>query len=203
MQSSAHRWLILIVLVTLSALLQAASDHPVEQGSPRWPTEDTLYQVSDWTIGPLTVERESRAQYIIRTYDRSDGTHATLAISTSLMAKVIYRAGADVPFLGDGYTSTPAPPSMIPRVPVSGALLVRRGEESALLIHTTGERRGLLGGGALGWGMVVLDALFGRPNEYYMLRILVPLDRLDSPAATEAVRLAETLFPRLAAWYAN
>ena len=53
----------------------------------------------------------------------------------------------------------------------------------------------------MGWGAAVVDAVLGRPNDYFKVYVAAPLDRSDSPAAQDVVVLAETLFTRLSAWY--
>lgn len=203
MQGTQHRCLILVLVLAIGALVQAGLGGPRPTGAARWPTEDAVYRVDEWAMGPLAVESAHGVHHVMRTYHRADGSSATLAISTSPEAKRIYRAGADVPFLGSGYSVDPAPPSIVTPAAGYGALLVRREGELGLLLHAAGERRGLLGNGALGWGAAVLDAAVGGPNHYYLVRLLVPLDQLDSPHAAEAIKLVETLFPRLATWYAD
>ena len=203
MQSTRHRCLILVLVLAIGALLQASIEGPRKADAARWPTEDAVYGVEDWAMGPLAVESAHGVHHVVRTYRRADGASATLAISTSPEAKRIYRAGAEVPFLANGYAVEPAPPDVVPPSPSRGALLVRREGELGLLLHTAGERRGLMGSGTLGWGMVVLDAVAGQPNDYYLARVMTPLDRLDSPTVGEAVRMAETLFARVADWYAD
>ncbi len=49
----------------------------------------------------------------------------------------------------------------------------------------------------------MLDKLLGHPNDYYYLSVVVRLDGLESAQAAEAVALADTIFPRVAGWYAN
>ena len=73
-----------------------------------------------------------------------------------------------------------------------------------MLLYTFGERRGLLGNGWLGWAMYGLDTLVGRSNDYYLLRIIAPLTGRDAARdAQQAVQLADTVFPRVAAWYGS
>jgi hypothetical protein len=207
MQSVQHRCLIVIVLLLIGSLTQASLTDSHEVAPSRWPTDDALYDVSGWAVGPPSVEgilsSASGIRHIIRTYDRPNGAHATLVISTAPVAKSVHKAGADTSFLGAGYTVSPAPPGIVPPIAGGGALLVQGQGASALLLHTAGERRGLLGNGAIGWSLAILDAVLGQANDYYLFRLLVPLDRVDSPVVAEAIGLASTLFPRLAAWYAD
>ena len=68
-------------------------------------------------------------------------------------------------------------------------------------------------GYAKGWRMALPKILYGVPllalgalalgqhNDYYLIRVLVPLD--NAGAATAAARLADTLFPRVAAAYGD
>ena len=141
---------------------------------------------------------------ISRRFVRMDGsgrTVATLFIRTNTEAKNVYRYGGDLAFLGMGYTSELVPPSVVP----SGhdAYILRREGDLGLVLYTYGERRGLVGNGPNAWGLSVLDAVLGRPNDYFQASLFVPLEGLDSPVVQDAVALADTVFPRLAAWYAE
>jgi len=138
--------------------------------------------------------------YISRRYWRADGTTATLVLSTSPIAKSIYRAGADVPFHGSGYAVAPAPASIVSSSEVA-AFTARKENEEYLLLYAFGERRGLLGNGLQAWGLVALDAIFGQPNDYFLARVLAPLHELDALQAAQVAGLAERLFPRLASSY--
>ena len=52
--------------------------------------------------------------------------------------------------------------------------------------------------------MYGLDTLVGRSNDYYLLRIIAPLTGRDAARdAQQAVQLADTVFPRVAAWYGS
>jgi hypothetical protein len=51
--------------------------------------------------------------------------------------------------------------------------------------------------------LVGLDAMLGRPGDYFRASLFVPLERLDFSTVHEAVTLADTLFLRLAAWYGD
>jgi hypothetical protein len=130
------------------------------------------------------------------TYTAADaGPRATVVVSTSPIAKAIYRAGAAVPFLGNGYTVEP--------LPASGnrdAFVARRGDEAWLQVSVYGERRGQFGSGPVAWALSTLDSLLGAPSDYYLARIVVPYTPENLARATA---LADTLFPRLASYYAS
>jgi hypothetical protein len=203
MQSTQSRYLILTALLLASAWVLAGFDRPREAGVARWPIEDDTYAVPGWTMGALSSELVHGVKIITRTYRRPDGTTATLAISTSPDAKRIYRVGAEVPFLGSGYTVDPAPPSLVTPTGGRRALVVRREAEHGLLVFTYGERRGLLGNGGQGWSAVVVDAVLGQHNNYYLARVLSPLDQHNAAGVAGTVALADALFQRLASWYAT
>ena len=205
MQSTQFRCLILIgVLAVGGWLLTLIDGTRVADAAPRWPTDDGLYAVGDWITGPPVIEPRYGTQLVSRRYQRADGTQALLALWASPEAKRIYRAGPEVPFLGSGHAVDPAPPSLVPPAPGREAMTVRGDNNEAwLLLHTYGERRGLLGNGAFGWSMVALDATLGRPNDYYKAFVLAPLRSSAASDVQEVVLLADTLFGRLASWYAS
>lgn len=200
---AARRSLVLLgpLLVALALLL--ALGEPRAAAAPRWPTDDGLYQVPGWAVGPAAVESAWGTDHVTRTYQRASGPPATFALSTTPVAKSLYKSDADVPFLGSGFSVDAAPPSVVQPAPGRGAVIAYRGGEAWLMLYAFGERRGLLGNGAVGWGMAALDGLLARPNDYYLLRLLVPLAGMDAAPPTEAVALADTLFPRVAAWYSR
>jgi hypothetical protein len=203
MQTVQYRCLVLAALLAASSVVLAGFDRPREPQVSRWPTADAVFQVDGWDLGPLTVESTNGISIVSRTYRRGNGTAASLAISTSPEAKRIYRAGADVPLLDNGYSVDPAPPSLV--APANGrtALLARRGDELGLLLYSYGERRGFLGNGVLGWGLAVFDAVLGQPSDYYLARISTRLDGSAPFVPPDVVALADTVFPRLAGWYAR
>jgi hypothetical protein len=203
MQGTQFRCLILIGLFAAAASLLTGIDGPRPLAEARWPSEAATYAVDGWTASPTRVDTAHGVTFATTIARRADGLLAEVALATSPEAKRIYRASAGVPFLGNGYTVDPAPPSLVPPSPERGALLVRRENDLRLLLHTSGERRGLLGNGTLAWGAVVLDAVAGRPNDYYRVTVLAPLGGPDPRAARDLTTLADALFPRLAAWYAN
>jgi hypothetical protein len=205
MQNTQTRALILVGVLAIGCGLLVAFGKPPIVSATRWPAADTLYAVPGWLVGPEMVDSQIRGVHMVsRRFARLYGsgrTLATLFIRTNTEAKNVYRYGGDVAFLGAGYTSEPAPPSLVP--PGHDAYILRRDSDLALVLYTYGERRGLVGNGPNAWGLSVLDAVLGRPNDYYQASLFVPLEGLDSPVVAEAVVLADTLFPRVAAWYAD
>ncbi len=191
---SPRRAVLLILLFgVVASLLLAIS--PQAEAVPRWPGADDLYAVDGWRVSSPQVDSSRPGLAMVtRTFTRADGARATLVISTSPMAKAVYRAGAAVPFLGNGYTVEPAA--------VSGnfeAITARRGNDAWLQISAYGERRGQFGSGAVAWGLSVFDSVFAQPNDYYLARIVAPADS----ATAQVVELATTLLPRLATFYAS
>jgi hypothetical protein len=190
--TSPRRAAALAVLFAGVAWLLAAIGTPSES-LPRWPADGALYQVDGWTVSPAQVDvsRPGLAM-VTHTYSDANGARATFVISTSPMAKAVYRAGPAVPFLGNGYTVES----------LAGdheTIIARRGNEAWLQLSAYGERRGQYGTGALAWSLSLFDAIVGTPNDYYLARVVVPADT----SAAEAGALAQTLFARLATFYAS
>ncbi len=200
-QPAARRYLTLTAVLAAGFALLTAIAQQRTVSVARWPDDVAVYAVDGWAVGPLTAETLNGISYVSRDYRRADSGTATLSIATSPEAKRIYRAGAEIPFLGNGYAVAPASPDLVPPTTGRGALLARRGSESMLVFYTYGERRGRLGNGALGWSLVALDATLGRRNGYYRAYLMAPQGRLAAPAPGEMAALADTLFARLAAWY--
>jgi hypothetical protein len=198
MQSLRSRYLLLIGLFAAAIVVVATADVP-EASSPRWPTEDSVYQLDGWVVSPATAELTNSIEYVTRQYRRMDGGETvTLSVSTSPASKRIYRAGAEVPFLGSGYTVEAAP-----QTTHWGAMTARRGDEMWLQLYAYGERRGQLGNGVRAWGFSVLDTVLGQSNDYYIARVVVLMPRTDSASAQAALQLADGVFPRLADWYSK
>jgi hypothetical protein len=195
----ARRALVLTVLFVAAAILLVGISAPQVEATPRFPTDDAAYAVDGWKVNPQSIEGRSGVVYVTRGFQHADGTPARLTITTSPQVKLAYKAGADVPFLGNGYSVEPAPPELVAPQANRSAQIARRGTETWLQIATFGERRGAVGNGTLGWSLAVLDTLFGRPNDYYLARILVAY---QTDTAAHAVELADALFPRLAGFYA-
>ncbi|HEX8968005.1 MAG TPA: exosortase-associated EpsI family protein [Chloroflexota bacterium] len=203
MQTVNVRYVCLSLLLFLGAGLYALLGEPPGPGNPRWPTADDIYAVDSWSMAPPSVERINTADFVTRAYQSPTGATATLTIQT-YQAPKLYAAGPEVPFLGNGYTVSPAPIE-VPSAADDGvgALVAQRGAERWLVMYAYGERRGLLGNGPLAWALAVSDGILGRPNDYYKLYLMVRTDQADATPGQEASRLAHELFPRVAAWYAS
>ena len=109
--TSPRRSTVLLVLFAGVAWLLASMSAPIESAPPRWPADgSSLYQVDGWTVSPAQLDSSRPGLAMVtHTYLNANGTRATFVISSSPMAKAVYRAGAAVPFLGNGYTVEPAP----------------------------------------------------------------------------------------------
>jgi hypothetical protein len=185
--------LILTALFALTAMVLAGIG-PAVDAPPRWPADSGLYAVSGWAVSPASVDASRPGLTIVsHTYSRPDGARATLVVSTSPIAKAVYRAGAAVPFLGNGYT--------VETLPASGAreaLIARRTGEAWAQVAVYGEQRGQYASGAVAWTLSTVDSILGRSNDYYLARIVTPTDNIE-----QAAQLADILFPRLEAFYAR
>jgi hypothetical protein len=173
----------------------------------RWPTDEAVFQSDGWVVGPPTVDTvqndEETEAIVQRSYRRIGApVNVELVVWThpQPQAKTQFRKGADRDLLGDGYAIEAAPAGQVPPIEGGGALIARRGSDAWLALYTFGERRGRLGNGPLAWGLAELDALLDAPNNYYLARLLIPLDA--DPSSLEAANgLANVLFARLGAWY--
>jgi hypothetical protein len=205
MQTPRSRYVVLIALLVSAIAVTAIADPAAGNASPRWPADPAALQVAGWDSGAPTSEEANGTEYVSRDYRNSGaGLIATLTITTSPVAKRVYRAGPEVPFLGNGYDVDPAPQNLVPAASDRGALIARRGEEAVLAIHTYGERRGRFDNGVLAWGLNVLDTTLDRPNDYYLARVVIRLGSDDDAAhARLATSLADALFPQIAAWYSQ
>jgi hypothetical protein len=188
----------LTAVAALATLLLAATTSNGVEPEPRFASDDATYAVDGWRVGPADMSGRQGVAFINREYTAVDGVQLQLGITTSPEAKSVYRAGADVPFLGSGYSVEPAPTELVARMPGREALIARRGSQTWLQIASYGERRGLVGNGVSGWGLAIFDTLLGSPNDYYLVRIV---GLYDPVSASDAVQLADTLFPRLSGWY--
>lgn len=204
MQAVRRQYLILIGLFLIAGGVLATVDSPHPQSSPRWPTQDNVFAVDSWSMGTMHTELTNSIEYIDRSYrSRATGAEAVFSLATSPEAKRVYRASADVPFLGSGYSVESAPVELVPARANGGALLARRGDEIWLQIFAYGERRGTLGNGVAGWSAALLDATLARGNDYYLARLMAHMPSNDNLGlAQEASRLADILFTRVPAWYA-
>jgi hypothetical protein len=194
------RALILTALFAAASGLLLSVSAPQVEATPRYALDDSIYSVPGWTVSQANVDGRPGVLFVTRVYVGPDGTQARLNVTSSPQAKLVYRAGADVPFLGNGYTIETAPADVVAPLPDRTAQIARRGNETWLQVAAFGERRGMLGNGPAGWSLAVFDMLLGHANDYYLSRVLVPYSA--SPSAVNAVALADALFPRLAAFYA-
>jgi hypothetical protein len=192
MQGFGFRSVVLIAVLLVAATLVMATGGPRATANPRWPTSDALFTVDGWMSGAEHVDYANGATFVSRTFVRSDAAPSTLTVVTNTSPK-LFVAGAEVPFLGTGYDVSP--------VDGRQALIASRGSERWLVVYAYGERRGLVGGGFMGWGLALFDGVFGRPNDYYKLYLTTALGENDS--AQQSVELADALFPRIANWYAG
>jgi hypothetical protein len=192
--------LILIALFVSATWLLANISVPMESG-PRWPADGDLYAIDGWSVSPAAVDTSRPGLAVVSHLYTRDRTRATVVITTSPNAKAIFRAGAAVPFLGNGYSVEPAPADLVPSAGSREAFVARRGNEAWLQLSIYGERRGQFGSGVVGWGLSIVDAQLGRPNDYYLARLVAPFDERDRSAIERSVALADTLFPRLADYY--
>lgn len=203
MQSSQYRCLILIAVLVAGWGLLTATQR-VQAAEARWPSDDALFNVPGWITGPATTDNPfGKMRVVSRRYFSSTGTGALLVLKTNPEANNIYRTGAEVSFLGAGYGVEPAPAGLVPPAAERQALLASRESERWLVLYAHGEHRGFLGNGAAAWGFAALDGVLGAPNDYYVVSLQIRLDDLDPMKAAAAASLADTLFPRVAAWYAN
>lgn len=194
-----QRALILAAIAGLAAGVLASITPAGAAPSPRFAADEAMYVVDGWSVGAADISGRPGVAFVSRDYRSPDGVQARFSITTSPQAKSVYRAGADVPLLGSGYSVAPAPPDVVPPVPGREAQIARRGTEAWLQLALFGERRGVFGSGVQAWSLAVFDLALGHTNDYYLARILVPYDATGPHAASQ---LADTLFPRLAAFYA-
>ncbi|MDQ6671981.1 MAG: exosortase-associated EpsI family protein [Chloroflexota bacterium] len=202
MQIRKFRFAILICILLGGIALQFPLADGRRSEGVRWPGFDELFMVDGWTMSSEKVERMNGSTYASRSFRAPQGTSTTLTIIADQNAKV-FGAGAEVPFLGNGYEVSPAPADIVPPGPNRQGLLAQRGDERWLVLYAYGERRGLLGNGLVGWSSAVMDGLLGHGNDYYKLFVMTPLAQQDSSATSSTVALADALFPRIAAWYAS
>jgi hypothetical protein len=208
LQTPNFRYLVLTAGLLAGAGLYAASGAPLGAGTARWPAADDVYTVPAWSVGREAVEDNTNHAGVVthlvsRVFRDPDGATATLTVLSNQAPK-LYGTGAEVPFLGSGYTVEPAltDPATVGGDGVS-ALVAQRGTEQWLVMYAYGERRGLLGNGPLPWTLAVVDGILGQPNDYYKLYLAARTDQLDPRQGRAVAELAHTLFPRIAAWYAS
>jgi len=141
--------------------------------------------------------------FVNRRYMSADGrVGAVLGLVTSPDAKRVYRAGADVPFAGSGYSISTPTESLGLGSSERSVFLASHAGGSVLVFATHGERRGLIGNGLAGWTYAVLDGLLGRTNDYFEATLVVALDNEGDTAARRAgAVLADRVFAQIAEWY--
>jgi hypothetical protein len=201
MQATSRRALVLAAVFAVGLAVYWGGNGAEQSLANRWPTEESVYGVDGWVVGDPSVSQAHGVSYVSRTYTRADRQTAVLSVATSSSAKAIYRAGAEVPFLGSGYAVDAPPPDAIPSAPGRSALVVRHGNQAGAVLYVYGERRGALGNGPLAWALVGVDAVLGRSNDYYLATVLVPYDSGSRMVRADFVALADAVLPRLAAWY--
>ncbi len=197
------RHLILSAILLTGAVLYAATGETHGAGPPRWPQADGVFQAPGWTTGPQQLNDDtSQTALVTRTLQQPDGATATLTLVTSPEPK-LYGAGAEVPFLGNGYVVEALPKDLVPTNDNVSALVTRRGTEQWLVLYSFGERRGLLGNGVVPWTLAITDGLMGQANDYYKLYLVARADDLDVGTGRAFAELANAVFPNVAAWYAH
>jgi hypothetical protein len=203
------RLIAVLIVFAVGAVLTWTVVPAGPERSARIPDDDALYALPGWVASSPAVtlgQTDEDTRAVVRRVLTADaGMQATLDLWTNPQpqAKMLFRKGPDRDFLGAGYVTESLAASFGP-VPGGGALIARQGSETWLLVYTFGERRGRLGDGPVAWGLAEWDALLDQPNDYFLVRIALPFDALRSPPPVQAARqLSETLFPRLAAWYAQ
>jgi hypothetical protein len=203
MQVTGLRSFLLIAVLAVGAWFQFSIVDAKVARDARWPTDDALFVVPGWRVSSASNEEVWGLHHSTRTYQSLDGSlSAVLLVSTSPEVKRVYGKGPDIAFQGTGYAIEPARPSLVPEAPRRTAVVLR-GEDTRLLISTYGERRGRYGNGPAAWSLAALDAITARPNDYYLLRLVAPLDERNPAAVERIIALADATFPRVAAWYAS
>jgi hypothetical protein len=202
MRNTQYRSIVLIAILLAGWGLLGVTQR-AQADEARWPSENALYAVPGWAVGLASVDFVPPATHVVtRRYARPGSPVALVVLKTASEAKHIDRTGAEVGFLGGGYTVEPAPATLVPSAAGRSALIASRDSERWLVVYGYGERRGLLGNGAAAWGLAVLDGTLGHPNDYYSLSVMVRLDD-DAAKAVAAIDLADALFPRVTGWYAE
>jgi hypothetical protein len=204
MQTASLRYLFITLVLLAGAATYAVMGEPRSAGDPRWPVSETVYGVDRWVAGPLnSKDNGNNTRELSRTFTGATGGPVAAFTMFTNPAPKLYGAGAEVPFLSNGYSVEAVSRDLLPKEADGiGALIARKGSEQWLVMYAYGERRGLLGNGAVPWTFALLDGILGQPNDYYKVYLAARVEQLDSPAATEVAQLAQVLFPRIATWYA-
>jgi hypothetical protein len=201
MQTLGFRYTsILIAALLAGAVLYTVLGEPRGAGNPRWPSNDSVYAVDGWSAGP---EYAEPGGFIGRTFQTDTGDTAMFSIFANQAPK-LYGAGAEVPYLGNGYSvETPAVTAAASALGQGiEELIARRGSEQWLVFYAYGERRGLLGNGPRAWALALFDGMLGRENDYYKLYLTTRTDDWNGAVEREVGQLASRLFPRIAGFYA-
>jgi hypothetical protein len=200
MQAANVRYLVLILVLLGGAGLYTVLSNQPRDTAPRWPGTDSVFAISPWSSRTVDVAQGGTTDLVTRAFRSSTGTTATFTLVANKGPKV-YGPGAEVPVLGSGYLAEAASADLVGApTPGVGGLIATRGSEQWLVMYAYGERRGLLGNGPAAWSLALFDGLLGRPNDYYKMYLIGRAD--DANAAREIAELADTLFPRVAEWYA-
>src|SRR5438309_585282 len=154
MQTAQLRYVFLTGVLLAGAGLHLAFGEPASAGAPRWPESESLYTLQPWVAGPLGVEgADTGTRQVTRSYRSPSGATAMLTLFARPDPK-LYGAGAEVPFLGGGFSVEPPPPNLgLANQAGVNALIAQRGAERWLVLYAYGERRGLLGNGAMPWAL--------------------------------------------------
>src|SRR5262249_22614934 len=143
------RALVLAAVFALGAVLLFNVNAPHVEAAPRYPADELA--LDGWRTAEARIDGRPGVAFVTRDYQRVwDGARGTLTLTTSAQAKLVYRAGADVPLLGNGYTVETRSPS---------TLIARRGNDAWVQIATFGERRGAFGNGLSAWSLAVFDTV--------------------------------------------
>lgn len=199
--------MILLVCVIVGSLLSIAATNRSSR-QPRWPADEGVFVLDNWRAGPIDVQTGDGDRYtgalLRRIYVDGAGHQLTLDIwaNPQPQAKMLFRKGPDRDFLGAGYITETVGSDIAPARQGGGTLIARRGADAWLLVYGYGEKRGLLGNGPRAWIFAEWDALLDAPNDYFLARVITPY-RGDQDSIDRAIFAANTLFPRLATWYAQ
>jgi hypothetical protein len=199
------RYLLLIVVLTLSVGAAALVGGPSTPHPLRVPDADELRDRAltlGWSAHPATrTDHGDGTAQLEQVFRAPDGRTATLTVFTQRVPK-LYGAGAEVPFLGTGYSILPAPAALALARPELQTLLARRGDANWLVVAGYGEQRGLSTAGPGQWGLALFDSLAGRPNDYFKVYLVARVDPADAMQSQQVTQLATALVDDVTAFYA-
>lgn len=201
---ATNRQLILAATLAVGVAAQVVGVGP-PAATPRWPASPAVFEVAGWSTGDPGMDSRAGTVFVNRRYMSTDGrVGAVLGLVTSTDAKRVYRAGADVPFAGSGYSISTATEGLALGSSDRSVFLASRAGGSVLVFATHGERRGLVGNGLAGWAFAIFDGLLGRSNDYFEATLVVSLDsESDATARRAGAVLADRVFAQIAEWYAR